>query len=119
MTHQFKVGDTGKTRDGRPYRVIATDLKSDKTIVAIIENNGCDEFATMRFANGNLVAGGMAQAGDLMPPIPAVYINVYDDSDGTLCTPEAIYSSRYAADKCAFALRVGCIRVELEARFDD
>jgi hypothetical protein len=27
MAYQFKVGDTGKTRDGRPYRVIATDLK--------------------------------------------------------------------------------------------
>jgi hypothetical protein len=117
MTHQFKVGDTGKTRDGRPYRVIATDLNSNKTIVAIIEYNGYDD-ATMRFADGRHFADGGLQAGDLMPPTPAVYINVYDDSDGTLWTPEAIYSSRYAADKCAFALRVGCIRVELEARFD-
>ena len=27
MAYQFKVGDTGKTRGGRPYRVLATDLK--------------------------------------------------------------------------------------------
>ena len=117
MTHQFKVGDTGKTRDGRPYRVIATDLKSNKTIVAIIEYNGYDD-ATMRFANGRHFADGGPQAGDLMPPSFAVYINVYDDSDGTLWTPEAIHNSRYAADKCAMGRRVGCIRVELEARFD-
>ena len=118
MTYQFQVGDTGKTRDGRPYRVIATDLKSDETIVAIIEYNGGNEFATMRFANGHVVADGGLQAGDLMPPTPVVYINVYDDSDGTLWTPEAIHSSRDVADKCASGLRVGCIRVELEARFD-
>ena len=119
MTHQFKVGDTGKTRDGRPYRVIATDLKSDETIVAIIEHNGGDEFATMRFANGNVVAGGMAQAGDLMPPTPAVYINVYKREDGALVAGAYNQSSREDADNSGRGgTRIGCIRVELEARFD-
>jgi len=120
MTCQFKVGDTGKTRDGRPYRVIATDLKFDDTIVAIIENNGGDEFAAMRFANGRVVADGGLQAGDLMPPTPAVYINVYEQEDGTRVAGAYNQSSREDADNSGRGgTRIGCIRVELEARFDD
>jgi hypothetical protein len=118
MTHQFKVGDTGKTRDGRRYRVIATDLKSEDTIVAAITLLSGEEYVALRFATGKRFADGTSDADDLMPPTPAVYINVYDDSDGTLWTPEAIHSSRDVADKCASGLRVGCIRVELGARFD-
>ena len=119
MAYQFKVGDTGKTRGGRPYRVLATDLKNAETIVAIIEHIGGDEFATMRFANGHVVADGRPQAGDLIPPAPAVYINVYEDEKDGLWTPEAIYTSRKVADKVAAHVRIGCIRVPLEARFDD
>ena len=119
MTHQFKVGDTGKTRDGRPYRVIATDLKFDDTIVAIIENNGGNEFAAMRFANGHVVADGGLQAGDLMPPIPAVYVNVYEQEDGTRVAGASTFTSREAADgNGRGGTRIGCIRVELGARFD-
>ena len=119
MAYEFKVGDTGKTRDGRLYRVIATDLKSDETIVAIIEHIGGDEFATMRFANGHVVADGRPQAGDLIPPSPSVYLNVYECEDGTLRASSVLHWTRSAADESAHDSRIGCIRVPLEARFDD
>ena len=119
MAYEFKVGDTGKTRDGRPYRVIATDLKNAETIVAIIEHIGGDEFATMRFANGHVVADGRPQAGDLIPPTPAVYISVYKCEDGTLRASSVLQRTRSASDESAHASRIGRIRVPLEARFDD
>jgi hypothetical protein len=117
MAYQFKVGDTGKTRDGHPYRVIATDVAGEYPILALVSYED-GEFPMRRRRDGVHLLTGQSP-GDLIPSTPAVYINVYDDSDGTLWTPEAIHSARDVADKCASGLRVGCIRVELEARFDD
>jgi hypothetical protein len=71
MTYQFKVGDTGNTRNGRPYRVIATDLKSEDTIVAAITLLSGEEYVALRFATGKRFADGTSDADDLMPPTPA------------------------------------------------
>ena len=121
MTYQFKVGDTGKTRDGRAYRVLATDLKNAETIVVAIENERGEEYVTKRFANGKVFAGGTSASGDLIPPTPAVYINVYVCEDGRRYSYNYPVSSREQADMSASRghTRIGCIRVPLEARFDD
>ena len=40
MAYKFKVGDTGKTRDGQNYRVICTDMRSVfDTIVALLHDD--------------------------------------------------------------------------------
>lgn len=126
MAYQFKVGDTGKTRGARPYRVLATDLKSSETIVAAITDPNGQEYAVTRFANGNALASGTLNGGDLMPPAPVVYINVYEREDGTRPTPNLAHKSRESANIEAYCAeirdavtRIGCIRVPLEALFDD
>lgn len=119
MAYEFKVGDTGKTRGGRSYRVLATDLKSDQTIVVVIELPSGEEYVAKRFANGNFYASGTPNDADLIPPTPAVYINVYKRKDGTKAGAST-FSSRQAADlEGRGGVRIGCIRVPLEARFDD
>ena len=121
MAYEFKVGDTGKTRDGRPYRVIATDLKNAETIAAAIETPSGEEYVTMCFANGKVYGGGTPSDNDLIPPTPAVYINVYEHKDGRRYSYNYPVSSREQADMSASRghTRIGCIRVPLEARFDD
>jgi hypothetical protein len=120
MTHQFKVGDTGKTRDGRRYRVIATDLKSDETIAAAITNPSGEEYVVVRFATGKYFVDETPDKSDLMPSTPAVYINVYERKGGTLVAGASTFTSREAAGAHGRSgTRIGCIRVELEARLDD
>ena len=119
MTDQFKFGDAGKTRGGRPYRVLATDLKNVETIVAAIERQSGEEYVAARFANGKSYADGRLDVDDLIPPVPAVYINVYECEDGTLRASAVLHWTRSAADESAHDSRIGCIRVPLEARFDD
>jgi hypothetical protein len=121
MTYQFKVGDTGKTRDGRRYRVLATDLKSVETIVAAITPPNGEEFVVERLATGKVHLDGSRAVGDLMPPTQVVYINVYERQDGTRCAYNHPSWSREEADLAITRVhtRIGCIRVDLEARFDD
>ena len=118
MAYQVKVSDTGKTRGGRPYRVLATDLKNAETIAAAIETPNGEEYVTMCFANGKVYGGGTPSDNDLIPT--SVYINVYERENGSrFCSP---HESRACADKAIHVdsnNRIGCIRVPLEARFDD
>jgi hypothetical protein len=122
MAYQFKVGDTGKTRDGRPYRVIATDLTNSRPIAAAIAAECGREALVSRDANGQIISE-VTTGGDLIPPASAVYINVYEREDGTRWASAAKHDTRKIADERSGQLfgstRVGCIRVELEARFDD
>ena len=118
MAYQFKVGDTGKTRDGRAYRVIATDVESPEPIAVVIQDGPGEEYVASRYPDGTQAPCGEL-CGDLIPPTPAVYINVYEDSE--IFAGRAIHDSRDAADKNTSdgVPRVGCIRVPLEARYDD
>ena len=119
MAYQFKVGDTGKTRDGRAYRVVATDMKGTGPLAVIILDTDGREYVTERRACGMLFSG-VTDRGDLIPPTPAVYINVYEDG-GEIFVDLKNYETRKAADRSASdrVERIGCIRVPLEARYDD
>ena len=123
MAYQFKVGDTGKTRDGRAYRVVAVDVKGPEPIAVLIaqcSGGAAEEYLATRLENGRV--GTVREVdGDLIPPTPAVYINVYEWEDGTRSTGAA-HDTRKGADETfpiPGAKRIGCIRVPLEARFDD
>jgi hypothetical protein len=113
----FQVGQTYKTRDGHAARVVATDMKGPQPIVALMD---CAAMEVVIFCSHD---GRYYHAGDsewdLLPPEPAaqyVWLNVY--ADGGLPLPRA-WRSRYGADEMAADNRIGCIKVKLEARFDE
>lgn len=66
MPYQFKVGDTGKCRDGiRDYTIVATEVKylnKNRPIIAVI--NGV---TACRFSDGRLYEE-VDTAADLIPP---------------------------------------------------
>lgn len=124
MTHKFKTGDTGLTRNGRPYRVIADDAKGGAyPIVALISyaDYADAEISSQNRLDGSHYLSDKASPLDLMPPVQSVYINVYEDDDGLMFWRD-VYSTRGEADEgvATSEERLGCIRVELvRGRFDD
>lgn len=121
MTYKFKVGDTGKTRGGESYRVIAVGLNHVRSVAAVVKRTNGLEIVGTFFPNGHSYDGGRSEF-DLIPPTPAVYMNVYEQSNGGPLLSHIQHGSRHEADKSAVNARnrVGCIRVELvEGRFDD
>ena len=69
MTHKFQVGDTGKTRDGREYRVICTDAGGKRPIVALVKLSTGEWSSCMFRTDGrNSLVGAMGN--DLLPPPP-------------------------------------------------
>ena len=75
--HKFSVGDTGLTRDGRPYRVICVDAKHSMTpIIALVTiDDGALEMPVRLRTNGQLARG--EHESDLMPPKQKRWVNVY------------------------------------------
>ena len=76
MSYVFKPGDQGKTRDGRPYRVLATDVKSHQPLLAaIIENIGIENIYYYD-SKGNW-DGIYPNSHDLLPPTRIVVVEQY------------------------------------------
>ena len=50
----FKIGDTGKTREGRPYRVICVDKAGESPVVALVHHDDGDEGAIAYLQNGRV-----------------------------------------------------------------
>ncbi len=71
---KFKVGDTGKTRDGRDYQILLVDaaLADNESIIAKVGG-----YALTYFDNGNYYSSGREAAADLMPPTKSLYLNIY------------------------------------------
>lgn len=85
MAYKFKVGDTGKTRGGREYRVICVDRKvvGDSCVVALLGSENGLEYPTYRTPDGRRIKGNHIDVDDLTPPTVTKWLNVCMDSDGT------------------------------------
>jgi hypothetical protein len=67
--YQFKVGDRGKTRDGRDYRVIADDVRCDDPLaVAVTDDYTRREVVEGYQRDGSFSEAARGSAWDLMPP---------------------------------------------------
>ncbi len=86
MSYQFKVGDTGKTRDGRPYRVLATDLKGSYPVAAAVEYGIYEE--SFRFTTtGKFNDQDKDHLLDLLPPTRTITVErwlVYHENNGNV-----------------------------------
>ena len=75
---KFKTGMKGKTRDGRDYRVICDDRKSnnsDYTVIALIKSeSGIETSREYTYYGRYMVAE--PDGLDLLPPTKRVYVNV-------------------------------------------
>ena len=72
MTHTFKVGDEGKTREGYPYRVLSTDARGEYPVIAEILHPSGWRAHTFT-SDGQHIASSECQL-DLTPPKATVTV---------------------------------------------
>jgi hypothetical protein len=93
-----------QTRDGRPARILCTDLKGDQPIAAAIRGAGGNETVSEFGENGQWLVGETSDT-DLInvPEKRTVWVNIYEDG----------YTSRYPtrelADIGACRARIACV----------
>ena len=68
MTHIFKVGDTGLTRGGCPYRVININARGKQPIVALVVADPNEETETPQSYDTNGRLSLTQSSWDLLPP---------------------------------------------------
>lgn len=77
MPYEFKVGDTGKTRDGRAYRVVAVDVATEtgRCVIALARQNQPDgqETVVRTRLDGRVYVDDNEAGADLLPPKIKVY----------------------------------------------
>ena len=118
MTWKPKLGDRGKTRDGRPYRVIADDAANRFLIVALVCDRSGSEWSISYLPNGSWLENGESGL-DLMPPPRTVECErawmVYR-ADGELVTfgrAEAGAVARYKNDPRYIIREIPAMEVEV------
>lgn len=87
MTYQYKKGDTGKTRGGHDYEIVATDLHIRPIGVILTYKDGSRVFESY-YSGGKFLEPIHAlepfHTLDLMPPIvrTSLWANEYANSEG-------------------------------------
>lgn len=128
MPEDFKITSMDQKvqcRNGQPARLLAVDVKgSGWSVVAAVEMEGDDEGAetVLLYSRSGRLTASAPNEFDLVPvPGPKVYkwLNVYRSAVSGAERSSCPYGSRAAADAGAANNRVGCIRVELRAEFDE
>lgn len=88
MNHIFKVGDKGKTRDGRDYEVMLIDPAHHRPIVAKIrpkpESCHQEKYLTFFLDGRSTETRCQKWAADLMPPTEYVWVNWSRYKDGSV-----------------------------------
>jgi len=116
-----------QTRDGRPARILCTDLNSaEYPIAAVITEDDGGERVDGYMRNGKYMVDGCTNDPDDLINIPkkrAVYVNVYESRRGVVSYSGHL--SRWGADDTYAAAnpdihRLACVHVEYEeGQFDD
>ena len=84
MSYKFKVGDKGKTRGGKPYRVICVDrvVTGGSCVVALLCAENGIEYFSHHTPDGRRLVPRQA-ADDLMPPTVTKWLDVWMVSGGS------------------------------------
>ena len=103
-----------RTRDGKPARIIATDLKSDHPIVAAVKDKNGDEYHYGYTKNGHWIDDSYEGAIDLVniPEKHELWVNVYDSCFGGFNLKP--HATREAADNNAREARIACLHLTFE-----
>ena len=115
---KIQMGKEYQTRDGRPVRVLAVDVKNDiYPVLALITRDGRE--ASEGFtAEGFLWHTRDESPSDLIP-VPQKHVrwvNFYNDTDFA----GSVYFSKKEADSRAAKRRIARVRVEFEeGQFDE
>ncbi len=96
-----------QTRDGRPVRILATDLKGEYPIAGAVLFDNHEQVHTWT-AEGVFVAGVTDDNFDLVNVKRVAYVNMYDNP----ISAGFMYGTRVAADNAASPDRTARIRVE-------
>ena len=119
--YNFEVGEIYTTRGGDKVRILAKHTEQAQVYLGEYFNTRKKAWFPCSWDASGLKHGTeVVSPYDIMPPEPYVYINVYEDEDGSLRLSPNSWDSRSSADDAGCGrLRVGCIKVKVEARFDD
>ena len=105
---KFKVGQVWVTRDGRKARILATDLKRDDHILAVVENEDADDDARTYYLSGRYYSD-QDHDSDLIREHREPrewWVNLY--ADGSFSRP---YETPESAFESSGPGRIECIRV--------
>ena len=85
MSYKFKVGDKGKTRDGKDYRVVCVDRKSEiNPVIALTSGRlPVDAEQVLLVRSTGSCYEHVSHPTDLLPPTVTKWLNVCLDTDGT------------------------------------
>lgn len=110
-----------QTRDGRKVRIYVTDgpYAEYPVVGETIDHDGMRWSCTWTLAGTFDEESPDKNCLDLVnvPEEQFVYVNVYTTLDGLRCV--GCYATRKIADRFSQQGRVGCLRINLEPRFDD
>lgn len=115
MSYQFKVGDKGKTREGKAYEVLAVDHDfKDRPVIAKIADSRLKNrwYLARRATDGTAEADGDAMGIDLMPPTRTVYVNAY--ANGAVISYETSEQAKKAANNTNLYWKIVLIAHPLE-----
>jgi len=103
MSYKFKVGDKGKTRAGKNYRVVCVDRKSEIfPVVALISGRrpvDAEQLVLTRSTGRYYEFDGRNLGTDLMPPSVTKYLNVW-----IVAASKQLLCSTYENQKLALAI---------------
>jgi len=118
MTKPLNVNEPVQTQDGRKARIIGTDMKGPKPIVALITPNGeaVEEWIYSYFPDGRVYRNASCNV-DLInvPRRIKGWMNVYDHTlSAVVAGLSNLYESREIADEYALSLkRSACIYIDI------
>lgn len=104
-----------RTRNGKSARIICTDAKGSKPIIALISDCTGVEIMSRYCSDGLRLTTGEKCMGDLIniPEKHEMWVNVYGKIINSYNIGDG-YVSKEQADKAASLIRIACIKVPFE-----
>lgn len=113
----FDLTKPVRLRDGRPVKILCTDLKADQPIAGrVMDEDGDRESVETWYENGHYLYNDRVSEMDLvnMPKRHVMYINFYGND------MFVSHSTKADAESNASDHRIACVRIEFEeGQFDE
>lgn len=98
-----------QTSDERKTRLICVDAKGTQPIIALVEKDNGDEYASYHFPNGTWGPSGTKSVNDLINISEKLWINIYPKTKGGFLVYGGAMASKPEADAIARLDRIACI----------